>query len=222
MHYLLAVVEGKTEESIISSFVRSKVGQSPKGYGKIEVVSILTHGNQGYTGLVDMAEKCIDDYLRNPDNCYSEEDDSYEKWLVFDYDDIDSKKITLDELKRRAESAGFKCIISKPNIEYFILSLLGNYEFANSVNPSNYMQKIKDLIDDLNEKDLLDKTGFTDALKIPPYSKRAYWCKNCLFAIFSLHPELIDRILDSKSSHTSRYSEIPTLLNRILELLKVE
>lgn len=84
------------------------------------------------------------------------------------------------------------------------------------------MQKIKELIDDLNEKDLLDKTGFTDALKIPPYSKRAYWCKNCLFAIFSLHPELIDRILDSKSSHTSRYSEIPTLLNRILELLKVE
>lgn len=219
MHYLLAVVEGETEKGLIEAFLKTRVGQSPEKYGQIEVVPISVHGNQGYTGLVEAANNCIDSYLKDPDNCYSDEDDDHEKWLVFDYDDIDDKNITLDELKEQSRQAGFSCVVSKPNIEYFILALLGGYNLANSANPDNYKQEINKLINNLNKKDLSEKTGFTDYIKIPPYDKRIYQCKNCLWAIFSFHPELIDLIIKGNTVQSEKYSEIPLLLKRILDVI---
>lgn len=220
MHYLLAVVEGETEKGLIEAFLKTRVGQAPEKYGQIEVVPISVHGNQGYTGLVEAANTCIDEYLKNPDNCYDPEDDAHEKWLVFDYDDIEDKNITLDELKEQSKQAGFKCIVSKPNIEYFILALLGGYEFANGINSDKYKQAINRLIDDLNARDLSEKVGFTDAIKIPPYDKRIYQCKNCLWAIFSFHPELVERIIECEIDYTEKYSEVPVLLKRILTVVE--
>ena len=222
MHYLLAVVEGETEKGLIEAFLKTCVGQSPEKYGQIEVVPISVHGNQGYTGLVEAANNCIDDYLGNPDNCYNDEDDDHEKWLVFDYDDIDDKDITLDGLKEQSRQAGFTCVVSKPNIEYFILALLGGYELADNVNPDNYKQEINKLINSLNAKDSSEKTGFTDSIKIPLYDKRIYQCKNCLLAIFSFHPELIGQIIKLGSAQSEKYSEIPILLKRILAVINGE
>jgi len=152
MHYLLAVVEGETEKGLIEAFLRTKVGQSPEKYGAIEVVPIPAGGNQGYTKLVEVAEQKINEYLLNPDNCYCDTDDDVEKWLVFDYDDIDNKRITLEELEDDAKKLGFSCVVSRPNIEFFILALLKGIGFTKKINPENYKQEINREIDSLNKK----------------------------------------------------------------------
>ena len=220
MHYLLAVVEGETEKGLIEAFLKTKVGQSPEKYGQIEVVPIPAGGNQGYTKLVEVADSKINEYLADPNNCFDQEDDDIERWLVFDYDDIDDKKITLEDLRSEAEASGFSCVVSKPKIEFFILSLLKGRNFANSTNQDNYKHEINCAIDSLNQKDAAEKPGFGDSIKIPPYDKKIHQCKECLWMIFASHPELIDAVLkQEKGGKYENYSEIPKLLNRILNII---
>ena len=220
MHYLLAVVEGETEKGLIEAFLRTKVGQSPEKYGAIEVVPIPAGGNQGYTKLVEVAEQKINEYLLNPDNCYCDTDDDVEKWLVFDYDDIDNKRITLEELEDDAKKLGFSCVVSRPNIEFFILALLKGIDFTKKINPENYKQEINREIDSLNKKDATEKTWLNNSIKIPAYDKGIYQCRNCLLALFAFHPELVDKILQSKiNTAENKYSQLPILLKRIMEVV---
>ena len=221
MHYLLAGVEGETEKGLIEAFLRTRVGQSPEKYGAIEVVPIPAGGNQGYAKLVEVAEQKSKDYLLNPDNCYSDTDDDVEKWLVFDYDDIEGKRITLEELKADAENLGFSCVVSRPNIEFFVLALFKGMDFAKKINRENYKQEINKEIDSLNKKDATEKAWFNNSIKIPAYGKRIYQCRNCLLALFAFHPELVDKILQSKiNTIDDEYSQLPMLLKRIMEVVK--
>lgn len=223
MHYLLAVVEGETEKALIQAFVQKQAGQSPEKYGHVEVVPIPADGNQGYTKLVEVAELKVNEYLNDPDNCYEVDHDDVEKWLVFDYDDIESKPITLDELKSEAEAHSFSCIISKPKIEFFILAILKGWDFAEAVNPDNYKHEINEAIKHLNREDAKDKLGFSDSIKIPPYDKKIHQCRECLLTICTIHSDLVDEVLgQERGGSGEHYSEMPRLFRRILQVINGE
>lgn len=219
MLYLVIAVEGVSEKNLIEEYVYSLLGQTPGGYRRIEIVPFSVGGNHGYTKLVKTANSFVKTYRNDPWHCI-EPDDVIEKWLVFDYDDIEEKDITLEELKKQAAESGFTCVVSKPNFEFFILSILGGYEYAVKINPDNYIGEINSLINKLNEKDVLEKEWFTDAMKIIPYSKRTYQSGKCFAGILQQHPELFEKILEENDSvKGERYSEMPNLLKRILWLI---
>ena len=224
MLYLIIALEGISEKNLVEAFTERIVGQTPGGYRRIEIVPFSIDGNHGYTRLVEIANSFVEKYKNDPENCI-EPDDVIEKWLVFDYDDIESKKITLEVLRKQAAEEGFACVVSKPNFEFFVLAVLGGYEYAKKVNPANYVGEINRIIDKINEQDFREKEWFTNAMKIVPYSKRSFQNKDCFLYILQNHPELFsfDEIT-LKMTETSGgcYSEVPILLKRIFELIKDE
>ena len=220
MHYLLVAVEGETEKELLNAFLKTRIGQAPEKYGQIEVVPISVGGNHGYTRLVETASAKIDQYLVNPENCYEPVYDKVEKWLVFDYDDIEKKNITLKELITKARAAGFSCTVSRPNIEFFILSLLKGHNFAARTHQSNYGQEINRAINLLNRVAAAKMPNYSAVTRIPPYNKKAHQCRACLWMLFASHPELIDAtIKQAKLGDNLCYSELPRLLKRILDIL---
>ena len=223
MLYLLVAVEGESEKGLIDALVRKLAAQAPISYGKIEVVPISVGGNHGYTRLVEVAEASITTYISNPDHCYTPTEDEIEKWLVCDYDDMDEKDITRSELSEIADRQGFSLIISKPNFEFFLLATLSSYEFAATIDPTNYIYEINRQIDIINERDRKVNPWITDFMQIPKYGKRRHQSELCFTRIFDYHPDILDKILNEiGSENNSHYSEMPRLVNRIYNLIHDE
>lgn len=220
MRYLLVVVEGVTEKNLIETFLKTTIGQAPGRYGAIEVVPLSLDGNQGHAKLVEKAEECVDKYLNDPENCYEADNDEIEKWLVFDFDNLNERGLTLENIIAEAERNSFECIVSKPNIEFYILTILGGEELACVTKVSQYERKINELIEEKNKKEKEEQGGLGEPLNIPRYGKQEYLSRDCLWMIFVRFPAEVKKTYDLASEGKEKYSQMPRLLKRIEEITK--
>jgi hypothetical protein len=219
MLFVLICTEGEVSEpEYLKAIGDSLRGQAPQlAAANVEVIPVPLGGNQGYNALIDKANQEIAAYFANPDNCI-EDSDTVEKWLVCDYDDIEKSGVNIDDIRKQALSDNFKLIINKPNFEFFLLLHFMMPEDAAKVKPKDYITEINSHIEAVNLSNKNDK-GFTDSMKISPYSKKKYVARNCFGGLFTFNPELIEVVaeLDIDTS-AGRYSEMPELARRIKEI----
>src|SRR3990167_3426593 len=190
MLFVLVCTEGKVSEpECIKAFLSIMPSQIPQaGEEYVDVVPVPLNGNHGYKILIEKAEEQIE-ILENDEESMLflaqdlDDGSEKEKWLVCDYDQLDSSGITYEEFERSVKDAGYTLIMNKPNFEYFILAVLSDWKTADSTSKSKYEDKINSLIDKLNESNKVEK-HFTDAQKIPYYSKKLHVAEKSFGMLF--------------------------------------
>ena len=193
MKYILICVEGgSSEPGIIKGFMGHLRGQAPANVcGRIEVVPLPLGGNQGYTEeLFEKAKEKVDEYIKTWEikerttnsvkagdagetviaekGADGNEDDAngadeIERYIVCDYDNIDKSKTTLEQLREDAKKKGFKLIVTRPKIEYFIARHFFSEEELSTVTAPALAGKINEGIEKYNA----DKESFLQLPRIP-------------------------------------------------------
>jgi hypothetical protein len=216
MLFVLICTEGKNSEPICVDSITAvlREGSPTIVAGKTETVPIPLGGTHGYTRLLEIADRKVDEYIKNPENLV-EPSDEVQKWLICDYDDIERSNITIEKFREAGATAGYEVVINKPNFEYFVLSLFIAPEEIVGIDKTNYKQKIDASITELNKQLGTEYSG----LKIPPYSKKKYVVQELFGKLFHQHPELIDSIVNMAVDTTaSHYTEMPKLVKKLKEI----
>lgn len=221
MLFILLCTEGEvTEPEYLNALIDAIKGQSPQsGDNSIDILSVPLGGNQGHAKLVQCAEEQVQQLENDKDSLvhYADPSDTKEKWLICDYDELDESKTTLESLQNECVEHGYTLVINKPNFEYFVLALLGGWKLADETRKSHYETEINRQIDLLNTKNKNEK-GFSDTMKIPPYSKKRYVAREIFSRIMHYNPELIYDISENAEAIDASYSHMPKLINRLLQI----
>jgi hypothetical protein len=196
-------------------------GQTPATISSnVQILPLPLGGNQGHKKLIQAATAVIKEHCKNPDNLASiaDENDSLEKWLIVDYDNMDQHGVDVDTLKQEAQSSGYTLIVNKPNFEFFVLAHFRNLDDIASIRPDQYVNHIGKSVKELNIKNIAER-GFTKEMAIPPYSKKLHIANKFFGMLLDYHPELIDKLSSLEVDTTkSQYTEMSVIINRIREI----
>ena len=223
MRFIIIGTEGGVSEGAhIDALKDSLVRQVPTSRAVgLEVVPLGLGGNHGHVHLVENANVAVDALMADENHvlsCIGDEDDA-EKWLVCDYDSLNTHGVDEEALRNEANAAGFTLIINKPNFEFYVLGLLKGFDHAKTIKPSQYEHEINQAIDELNRVNVEEK-GFGQASRIPPYSKKRHIAPKLFSQLATLHPELLDNVLVETAAIDYRetsYSEMPVLVRHLVD-----
>ena len=223
MLYLAICTEGENSEpAFISELDRVLRGQSINESGvDVSVVTVPLKGVHGHTKIIEAADNTLNlDAQRATDGPLSEfsNDDSLEKWLICDYDYMEKHNVKLEDFRTDVEKAGYELVVNKPNFEFFVLTVLGGIDAANSERPSNYEAAINRAIDDMNTFNKTTKS-FSEGMMVPKYSKRRHAAPVFFGKLLDYNPELIDEFCKSKfDTAAEHFSEMVKIIERMREL----
>lgn len=221
MLFVLICTEGEVSEpECIKAFLSTLRNQAPQsGEENIDVIPIPVGGNHGYKILVEKADAQIKLVEADKDSLlhYADPESMKEKWLVCDYDQLDESGITHEEFRKVVEASGYRLVISKPNFEYYVLSVLAGWEVANKTHESNFVGEINSYVDKLNERNKIEK-NFSDALMLPYYSKKMHVAEEFFGKLFHYNSELLLALNETDNTSKERYSEMPILVARLEDL----
>lgn len=216
MQFILICTEGKvTEPECIKALDITFKGQVPQQNGLfVEVIPVPVGGNQGHVKLIQKSNEKVNELILDDDQpiSFAEPGDEIDKWLVCDYDELDKSGINLEGLRKEALDNGYKLIVSKPNFEFFVLSILVGVAEARKVNPVNYKDAIDDAIKHLNARNAEEK-NFSDAMMIPKYSKNRRKAEMFFSQLFIRNPDLAHALAEIvEIDYKGNFSEVPTLV----------
>ena len=97
--------------------------------------------------------------------------------------------------------------------------MLAGNKHAAGIKPKDYAREINLAITEVNKRNIAEK-GFTDTMTIPKYSKRTHVVDKFFWNLFSYNPELVRRFLKAWPVSRDSYSEMPKILQRILEVVE--
>jgi hypothetical protein len=220
MILMLVCTEGKVSEpAYIDALVAALGGQAPRNISKnVDVLPIPLSGNHGHAKLIEIANRAVELYSRDSIVSLAGEEDTIEKWIIVDYDDMDKHGVVVADLMAQAEAAGYILVVNKPKFEFFVLTQLAGIDAARSVSPALYASNINAYINELNETDKNNK-GFSKGMLMPSYSKKKHKAKKLFDLLLGYHPELIDKAMAlSIDINEDCYTEMPKIVRRIKEL----
>jgi hypothetical protein len=222
MIFMLICTEGDVSEpEFINALVRMTGGQAPRSVStNIEVLPLPLGGNQGHTRLVEAANEAVAKYGKEGLISLADENDTIEKWIIVDHDDMEDRNMNPQKLREEAQGAGYTLIISKPNFEFFVLAALSDLATARATKSDQFVGEINSRIDSLNQKDK-DEKGFGKDMLMPHYSKKKYVAEKLFGFMLGHHPELIDEMASLEVDVAAEgYSEMPEIVRRINDLYK--
>lgn len=220
MLFILVCTEGNVSEpSYLEALSSALGGQAPHKTGAaLETIILPLGGNHGHNKIIQKAEEAIAKKEGDQNSILSlkGEDDTCEKWLLCDYDDMEEHGANIDALRQEAEKAGYTLIVSKPNFETFVLMhFLEPSEIA-KIKPKDYVSVINSKVAELNK--LNEAKGYSDSMKIPPYSKKKYAAPK-FFGLLLGDMELVEAVLSRNVDLSCNcYSEMPKMIQRLKEL----
>lgn len=226
MLFVLICTEGEVSEPVcIEAFLASINTQSPRSGDEFaEVIHVPLKSNHGFKILVDKANKAIEKLENNKDSLLhlatTEGEATKEKWLVCDYDQMDELNVSFEDFAEIVKSSGYQLVMSKPNFEYFILAIIAGWDVANKTHKSNIVGEINLHVDKLNAENKKTK-GFSDALMIPHYDKGRRVAEKFFGMLFSYNQELLLDLMTQDIPDNERYSDMPTLIERLRKLYLV-
>lgn len=222
MLYLAICTEGENSEpAFIKELDRIFSGQSINQSGaSVVVVPVPLNGVHGHNKIIEAANTVLDLGLQKktdgPLSDFSTGDD-LERWLICDYDYMESHGVVLEEFKKMVHESGYNLVINRPNFEFFVLALLAGPETAVAELPSNYENAIDVAAKAINISNT--KKGFSDGMMIPKYSKKHYAVPIFFGKLFDFNRELIDDFCKIEFDYSSnRFSDMAKIINRIKEL----
>lgn len=222
MLYLAICTEGENSEPVfIKELDRIFSGQSINQSGaSVAVVSVPLSGVHGHNKIIEAANAALDLGLQKkmdgPLSDFSTGDD-LERWLICDYDYMESHGVILEEFKMMVSESGYNLVINRPNFEFFVLTLLAGVEAAVAESPSNYENAINAAAKAINTSNI--EKGFSDGMMIPKYSKKHYAVPVFFGKLFDYNRELIDVFCKIEFDDSSeRFSDMSKIINRIREL----
>lgn len=221
MIFMLICTEGDVSEpAYIRAASKTLGSQVPRSVStNIEVLPISLGGNQGHTELIAAADKAIEKYSADSVLSIAGDEDTIEKWIIVDYDDMDKHGVNPTDLRQEAKNAGYALIISKPNFEFFVLASLTDTARASAVGKNQIVTEIELCIKSLNEIDSNQK-GFSKEMLMPAsYSKKTHVAEKLFSCMLLNHPELIANAamlyVDIDAEH---YTEMPEIVKRLMQL----
>lgn len=226
MLFVLICTEGEVSEPVcIDAFLASIGTQNPRsGEEFAEVIPVPLKSNHGFKILVDKANEAIEKLENNKDSllhlAVAEHEATKEKWLVCDYDQMDELNVSFDDFAEAVRASGYELVMNKPNFEYFVLAVLAGWDVANKTHKSNFIGEINRHIDNLNAENKKVK-GFSDALMIPHYDKGRRVAEKFFGMLFSYNKELLLDLIAHEIPKGERYSDMPTLIERLRRLYSV-
>lgn len=223
MIFVLICTEGKVSEPAYLKALSSTLsGQAPRNIStNVEVLPIPLGGNHGHKKLISIADAVVERHSKNENSLLSlvTVEDTVEKWIIVDHDDMEKHGISVDELRRVAQEAGYTLIINKPKFEFFVLASLSDCAAAAAVDKSQYTAQINMHVKSLNEQDI--QKGFTKDMLMPKYTKKRFPAEKLFSMMLANHPELIDAALALDVDPTADcYTEMPIIMRRIVNLYK--
>lgn len=223
MIFALICTEGDVSEPAYIRAISSALGgQAPRNIStNVEILPIPLGGNQGHKNLLEVADRRIDEYAQSEDSLLGLVglEDSIEKWIIVDFDDMDTHGIDENELRADVESAGYTLVVSKPNFEFFVLASMTDLETATTAAAKNQVKSmINERIATLNEED--SRKGFSKAALMPSkYSKKTYVAEKLFSLMLDRHPKLIKKAAELRVDVAAdSYTEMPVIVRRLLEL----
>lgn len=210
MRYILICTEGENSEPESVEQIDVALFGHYAGTTHTEIMPIRLGGNQGYTELIKVANEKVSESILDE---FVETGEQVDKYLICDYDDIEEKDITIEELRERAKNDGYILIVNKPNFEFFILLLLLPVEEAVKINSANYMQIINEQIKKLNY------TAPAGIPNIPKYGKKKHQAENCISKLLLLRPTILDEMCALEPDLAAEcYSEMPILIKELAHI----
>lgn len=216
---MLICTEGVVSEpALIQALKSTTVGQAPVSISSnVEILPLPLGGNHGHAKLVEVANKVVAEYSKDGVITLAGDDDTIEKWIIVDHDDMEKHGVSPSELREEAKKAGFTLVISKPNFEFFVLATLSDLETAKATNKDQFESKINSRIEALNE--INKKKGFGKEMLLPKYSKKKYPSEKLFGLLLNHHPELVEKMTSLKIETTAeKYSEMSRVIKRIIKL----
>lgn len=222
MIFVLICTEGQVSEpSYLRTLSDVVSGQRPTSIStNVEILPIPLGGNQGHVKLVKAANTAIEVHCKKQDSILSiaDDNDSIERWLIVDYDDMDSHNIDISSLRQEAQDNGYTLVVNKPNFEFFVLAHFLEPNAIATIRPNRYISNIDTHTTRLNNTNRRGR-GFTRAMFMPPYSKNKHAANKFFGLLLHYHPELIERMKNFEVNiDETRYTEMPLIINRIIDI----
>jgi hypothetical protein len=130
----------------------------------------------------------------------------YIKYLIVDYDSTTDEQY--ENLIKDCAQYNYELIVSKPNIEYFILAMLTSVENANNYKKPDYSAQINESVPALPINKI-------------PYDKNNFIAEKFFNSLFIYKPSILKNATELQFDKTNdNWSDIPKLLNDLSDLYK--
>lgn len=222
MIVLLICTEGVVSEPVyIRALTASLTGQLPASTSRnTEVLPLPLGGNQGHVKLIETAEKTINDFVSNSWVGLADKDDTIEKWIIVDYDDMHLRGVDVEQLRQDAGAVGYTLVVNKPNFEFFVLASLTGIEVASGYRQERHVSEINKCITSLNTENAQSR-GFTKGMMMPMYSKKTHIASKLFGGLLGNHPEFATKAMSiDVDTSAPFYTEMPIIIRRINDLYK--
>jgi hypothetical protein len=210
---LILLTEGESSEpNFLKEYIATQTSE-PLEKQTLPPIIIPIEGN--ITNIPNIIERCnqkiADSKELNEIKEMFGNEIKFDKYLIIDFDTMtDEQYIKLIE---DCKNLKHTLIVSKPNFEFFILSMLIGVDNAQNIKPSEYIHKIDNEI-----KYLWQKFKITHSNKIP-YQKNKIVSLKFFSSIFTYFPNIVNEASNLNFNKKNKnWSDMPKLLIKLNKL----